>query len=746
MPQTSAEGTAVVPADLTLTSAYAAIKQLEAQNLIPFPQTSKTVHVGTLDGTTNKFTYDVQTGTESYVTYPPPGGGGNPPVVPSGGGNPVQPKTSRPIPHHVKVGYVLVYATDLQLSFSVVNARSSFTVKINGQTATATSGNVVTIDLKAYTTPPQSQLQVPGTEVILQAGPYPNSIQLRILRPPVCTAGSFTIPAIPTAIIYAPPPGPEKKNFAIYTNVTTVSNKISTTVSNGSSTKTAKAYSVTDFIDKISGFAGDVANFASSIASFAGGAPAAGGASGGAVGGLLGFLGAVGGAIGVSGTPPSQGSAQNDLKAIGSGIKLFQDIVDGLSSTMTTNSTSLANATTENDLQTTDTLTLTEGTQAGLGPGVGDRIGFLLNVKVGWAILDNELSYTILGYDGTRTFAVQTLGSDLALLNSGTSPSQTQTQLDAATIQNLLSLDPLVQNASASALTGSRFVQNNPPSIGGSGNDSSGDLVTTSHMVLTTDITTQQNVTTTLTDTKPGWLGALLGFDSNTSTETVTTMTYTSGITQTVGQTVTSGVTFFASTTETANTVSLYFDTIFGTFVFLPFDPSGIPIIDTVFDLNGIWESGGTPGPVISVSGNAISVNMSAYNRPTATGSVVDSSDITVTFPDASTYTGRLQAPGTIVWSNNSSWTKSSPGLTTVLDLNGTWASGGAAGPVISVTGSSISVDMSAYKRPTATGSILDASDIKVAFPDDTTYTAKLQPPGTILWSNNSAWTKVTLV
>ena len=79
----------------------------------------------------------------------------------------------------------------------------------------------------------------------------------------------------------------------------------------------------------------------------------------------------------------------------------------------------------------------------------------------------------------------------------------------------------------------------------------------------------------------------------------------------------------------------------------------------------------------------------------------------------------------------------------TVLDLRGTWASGGVPGPVISVVGSALSVDMSAYKRPTASGSIVDASDITVTFPDDKTYTGKLQLPNRILWSNNSTWTKV---
>jgi hypothetical protein len=165
--------------------------------------------------------------------------------------------------------------------------------------------------------------------------------------------------------------------------------------------------------------------------------------------------------------------------------------------------------------------------------------------------------------------------------------------------------------------------------------------------------------------------------------------------------------------------------------------------IATVMNLNGVWASGGVPGPVISTTGNSISVDMSAYGRPTASGSILDSSDISVNFPDDSTYSGKLQAPDTILWSNNSAWTKVATSTNTVFDLNGQWASGGIAGPVISVTGKNISVDMTYYKRPAATGSILDAADIVVTFPDDNTYTGKLQAPGTISWSNNSTWTKV---
>ena len=165
------------------------------------------------------------------------------------------------------------------------------------------------------------------------------------------------------------------------------------------------------------------------------------------------------------------------------------------------------------------------------------------------------------------------------------------------------------------------------------------------------------------------------------------------------------------------------------------------PAIQTVVDLNGAWVAGGAGQPFITVTGNSISVDMSQLHRPTATGSVLGGAQISVHFPDDKTYTGVLQAPNVIRWSNNSTWTKV-PAIQTVIDLNGKWMSGGVLGPVITVHGNSISIDMSALHRKTATGTVVNSSTVSVNFPDDKTYTATLQPPGTIRWSNNSTWSK----
>jgi hypothetical protein len=80
--------------------------------------------------------------------------------------------------------------------------------------------------------------------------------------------------------------------------------------------------------------------------------------------------------------------------------------------------------------------------------------------------------------------------------------------------------------------------------------------------------------------------------------------------------------------------------------------------IQTLIDLNGRWAYGGSPGPIISTALTSLAIDMSAYNRPSAHGSIVDASTITVTFPGDATYTGKLQLPNRIQWSNGSAWTK----------------------------------------------------------------------------------------
>jgi hypothetical protein len=168
--------------------------------------------------------------------------------------------------------------------------------------------------------------------------------------------------------------------------------------------------------------------------------------------------------------------------------------------------------------------------------------------------------------------------------------------------------------------------------------------------------------------------------------------------------------------------------------------PSAWTAIRTSIELNGAWTDGSPRNAVMSVKINALTINMSAFNRPAARGTVVNDSTITVTFPDDQTYTGQLQGPNTIRWSNGSVWTKV---VRTLIDLNGHWTDGSARRAVMLDSGTSLKIDMSDFDRPAATGSGVDISTIEVTFPDAATHTGTLQPPKRIAWDNGSAWTKI---
>jgi len=160
---------------------------------------------------------------------------------------------------------------------------------------------------------------------------------------------------------------------------------------------------------------------------------------------------------------------------------------------------------------------------------------------------------------------------------------------------------------------------------------------------------------------------------------------------------------------------------------------------NTVLNLGGVWNAGGSHNATISIDLQDLSVDMSAFIRPTAHGSIKDWSVISVTFPDDKTYTGTLEAPNKILWSNNTVWTKV---LNTVIDLNGKWIDFAGKLAIISEGSHAIKIDMSDHDRPNATGTIIDASHISVKFPDEETYTAVLQAPNTIAWSNGTSWTR----
>lgn len=84
-----------------------------------------------------------------------------------------------------------------------------------------------------------------------------------------------------------------------------------------------------------------------------------------------------------------------------------------------------------------------------------------------------------------------------------------------------------------------------------------------------------------------------------------------------------------------------------------------------------------------------------------------------------------------------------------VIDLNGAWADANDARPYIYfyadgqyADGYTIRVDLSLENRPDGFGYMVDAKTIEIVFPDDRSYTGKIENNNTIRWSNNTVWTK----
>jgi hypothetical protein len=389
------------------------------------------------------------------------------------------------------------------------------------------------------------------TFLALESGTHARRPQIGIARMPGVTAGAFTIPVVPTALVYAPPPGSLGKDNAQYENSVTMSRKVETTVGQGSSSKQATAYTTDDFITKLAGLAKDADGLANMVASA------------------------------VSGDTDSDDDDDDSGggSPVGTLISAVTDVLTALIPDTTSSQTSQLTVTTDNTMETTfgSSATYSAGPP---GPGEGDKFVYIRNVRLSWLISDGELSFTVLGNDGEREFLASDLLSDQSAVRGGAAVGPT-TDLDPASIEFLLALDPFVGNP-APTLSPPRFIQNEPASDGGDAGVS-GTTRQETHQLTTSDINTQQSVTTTITDDKPGWLDALFG--SNQSTEDQFTLTYSTSqqVTQTQTQTVTVNV-------YGQYGFGLWFDTLFGTLAFTELEPSQLlhePTAGQIAELSG---------------------------------------------------------------------------------------------------------------------------------------------------------------
>jgi hypothetical protein len=405
-------------------------------------------------------------------------------------------------------------------------------------------------------------------------------IQFFVLRPPAVALGAFTIPALPMTIVYAPPQGKQLKNSATYQDAATVSRTVSSSITSTTNTKTVQAYTAADLIGKVAGAITAVVAVVGS-----GGADAGGGAS------VAGALSQLGQAL-FGGAKDENDSAASAAKQVSSELTLVSNILNAVDNQTTSDN---ATVTVQDDHSLTLTISnvSTYGSEAALGPGVGDRIVYMSNVKVVWMAVNGEVGIHILGFDGIGANSVQDLQQEQQRLQSG---GASTLHLDLDTIASLLSMDPLISSArpvitrfGGPAVGPPRFVPANPPGRKGSGTGSGGDIFQASFDVATDDKHTTTNSKTTVTDLKPGWVSVLFGAD-NTETTTTATFTNTQSVDDKADDKITSTITLFSTGLDDPYDVKIFYDNTFGTYAILD---SNSPL------LQGVVIVGGTIGGTI---------------------------------------------------------------------------------------------------------------------------------------------------
>jgi len=438
-------------------------------------------------------------------------------------------------------------------------------VTISGYPTVSSQANEITLDIGLecsqalqtnLTTPPVSRLgatiNIPGHDPIF--------VWFFVLRPPVVGIGAFTIPALPMAIVYAPPQTQQRKNVAVYAETDTHTRTVTSSITQGTTTKTVQAYSATDMIGKVAGAISAVVAVVGS----------GGAASGPSVAGALAELGAA-----LFGKAKDDTASTADAaKQISSDLTLVTDIVNSIDSSPPPSDASVT--TNESDHSLTISLSTMSQYQsaAGLDPGLGDRIIYLTNVKVVWMAVNGEVGIVVLGYSGTATNAVQDLVEERQRLKQGQNATL---GLSLAAVNSLLAQDPMAPPANPilanvgrpPAIAPPRYIPADPQERSGTSTGSSGDQFS-----ITFDSTTEdKHVTTTsqvhVEDTKPGWLAVLFGTDDNVETTTTTTFNMSHTVDTKDEVKLTCTVTFFSTGLDDKYDSKNFYDCTFGTYAYV---------------------------------------------------------------------------------------------------------------------------------------------------------------------------------
>jgi hypothetical protein len=417
---------------------------------------------------------------------------------------------------------VRVNVVNLTLRFTVTNSQGNFTVKANGSAAAAAPGqSTVGVDVA----------RASDVDFTVSSGASTFSEQLTIVRPPLIGAGAFRLPTLPVLVLYDPPPDQGKQNTATYSQVRSLG--VSTTLS-FSSRQELEA----DFLSP----AQLAKRWSDSLSVVLAGA---------------------------EGFYAGQANAQ-------AGIDSYTDPVTELIRALPSGSSGTKEITEDTSDQTLDTqitATTTIETQGQLGPGRGDLVAYMSNVRLSWGALNGEVFLSLLGWDRLVLASANSIRDEIRMLNNtiagGGTPKAATSNLGTlvTSLQALLSLDPFTANAS---LRGD-------PRFAGPADDP--NLLTielrgparfseeVSHSVTEQDKTERVDTRVETEDESAGFLSILLPFlgDPTKNSSLETRIINTSSKEVSVGRDLRVTVDLHAAVGE-SYAVSLYFDRVFGTF------------------------------------------------------------------------------------------------------------------------------------------------------------------------------------
>ena len=150
-------------------------------------------------------------------------------------------------------------------------------------------------------------------------------------------------------------------------------------------------------------------------------------------------------------------------------------------------------------------------------------------------------------------------------------------------------------------------------------------------------------------------------------------------------------------------------------------------------------ENAGDPGSqrfVIALR-MSIKIDRAAFGLDPANGIMINGSKINVSIQDCRNITGTLE-PNTIRWSNGIVWTKP---IDVATNLVGLWDFGEPGHANISVSGTSLTIDMSDFGIGDGHGTIENDS-FRVNFADGSNFVGTIECQHKIKWSNGTVWTK----